>query len=123
MVGIETLPNEVLEYILFNVDQETLRSKCLYVSKTWKDLIQCVPFWKRYHRHWDEVFRRQDAENVKRIGYIPDEIFNNNGDWRFFSLISPTSNPFERNLLQNSDGNLVSANEISAQNNRIFEGR
>ena len=123
MVGIETLPNEVLEYVLFNIDQETLRSNCTYVSKIWKDLIQCVAFWKRYHRHWDELFRRQDAENVKRRGYIPDEIFNNNGDWRFFSLINPKSNPFERNLLQNTDGNLVSADEISAQNNRTFEGR
>ena len=111
MVGIEDLPNELLEYLLFNVHQETLRLNCVYVSKSWRSLIRCVPFWKRYHRHWEEG-----------RGSIPDEIFMNNNDWRFFSLINSKTNPFERNLLQNADGNLVSVDESNAQNNRYFEG-
>ncbi len=122
MAVIEALPSEVLEHILFNVDQETLRSNCVYVSKSWRNLIQCVPFWKRYHRHWDELLRRKGVDNGKGVGCIPDEIFMNNSDWRFFSLVSSKHNPFERNLLQNSDGSLVSVDEISAQNNRIIEG-
>ena len=125
MVYIEELPNELLEHILYNVDQETLRSNCVDVSNTWRNIIQSVPFWKRYHRYWDNSRRELTCStplNAKTVSYIPDEIFLSNDDWRFFSLINPKTNPFERNLLKNSDGSLVSVEELNVQNNRFFEG-
>ena len=126
MVHVEELPNELVENILYNVDQETLRSSCNYVSHSWRKIIQSVPFWKRYHRYWDNLGRRKSPSvtslNAKQTGYIPDKLFLDNHDWHLFSLINPKANPFEINLLQNSDGNLVSENELNVQNNRFFEG-
>ena len=126
MAHVEELPNELLEYILYNVDQETIRVNCINVSKTWRNIIQSVPFWKRYHRYWKSSKGKKSTcaslFNIKETGYIPDEMFISQYDWKFFSLISAKANPFEVNLLKNSDGTLVQEEEFNIQNNRYFEG-
>ena len=118
MFCIEDVPNEVLEHILYNVDQDTLRSKCVHVSNEWKQMIQSLSFWKRYHRYWTN----KTTTNSNQRNKIPDELFCGSYDWVFFSHINPNDNPFERNLLRNGNGSMVSAEELKSQHHRYFEG-
>lgn len=122
---IEKLPNELLEHILYNVDQETLRLKCIDVSQKWRNIVQSVQFWKRYHRYWysPRISNPSPYPFLKGpSSYIPEDMFRGDYDWTLFSYINPQENPFQRNLLRNSDGNQVSAEEIQLQENRYFEG-
>ena len=52
MCNIDHVPNELLEYIFYYVDQASLRSQCIQVSSNWKQIIHSVEFWKDYHRFW-----------------------------------------------------------------------
>ena len=125
MGNIEKLPTEILEHILYNVDQETLRLKCVDVCKTWRKIIQSVQFWKRYHRYWySHIITNATSYPFLKVSssYIPDDMFRGDFDWILFSYINPQENPFQRNLLRNSDGNQVSTEEIQLQGNRYFEG-
>ena len=126
MVYIQDLPNELLEHILYNVDQDTLRSKCTDVSISWRKILQSLSFWKRYHRYWcnpDVSYSCQyPSIKLSQNKYIPDDMFRGDYNWSFFSFINPLRNPFETNLLMNSDGNEVSVNELQMQENRYFEG-
>jgi len=102
---------------LYNVDQDTLRSKCVHVSNEWKQMIQSLSFWKRYHRYWTN----KTTTNSNQRNKIPDELFCGSYDWVFFSHINPNDNPFERNLLRNGNGSMVSAEELKSQHHRYFE--
>ena len=122
---MEKLPNEILEHILYNVDQETLRLKCIDVCNKWRNIIQSVQFWKRYHRYWYSHILSNAISYPFLKGsssYIPEDMFRGDYDWILFSYINPQENPFQRNLLRNSDGNQVSTEEIQVQGNRYFEG-
>ena len=124
MAILENLPNELLEHILYNVDQETLRMKCIEVSKKWRNIIQSVQFWKRYHRYWfsPRISNPSPYPFLKGSSDIPEEMFLGDYDWILFSYINPKENPFQRNLLRNSDGYEVSKEEIQLQENRYYEG-
>ena len=105
---LEKLPNEILEHILYNVDQETLRLKCIDVCNKWRNIIQSVQFWKRYHRYWyDHILSNAISYPFLKgsSSYIPEDMFRGDYDWILFSYINPQENPFQRNLLRNSDGN------------------
>ena len=124
---IEELPNELLEHILYNVDQDTLRLNCVAVCTKWKQIIHSVPFWKRYHNYWcsPSVLDPSSYPSSKtaNINFIPEYMFDGDYEWALFSYINPHKNPYQRNLLKNPDGNLVSTNEFHMQENRYFEGQ
>ena len=126
MDSIHYLPTEVLEYILYNVDQDTIRDTCTQVCQEWSKIIQAVQFWKRYHHFWSKSKNKYLSEPIGLTKYqksvIPDKMFNDIYHWKLFSYIKPNENPFEINLLKNWDGSMVTPEEIQKQDNRYFEG-
>ena len=126
MDSIQYLPTEVLEYILYNVDQDTIRDTCTKVCQEWSKVIQAVQFWKRYHHFWSKSENKYLSKPIGLTKYqksvIPDKIFNDIYNWKLFSYIKPNENPFEINLLRNWDGSMVTPEEIQKQSNRYFEG-
>lgn len=126
MDSIQYLPTEVLEYILYNVDQDTIRDTCTKVCQEWSKVIQDVQFWKRYHQFWSESEYKYLSKPIGLTKYqksvIPDKMFNDIYNWKLFSYIKPNENPFEINLLKNWDGSMVTPEEIQKQDNRYFEG-
>ena len=126
MDSIHYLPTEVLEYILYNVDQDTIRDTCTQVCQEWSKIIQAVQFWKRYHHFWSQSKNKYLSKPIGLTKYqksvIPDKMFNDIYHWKLFSYIKPNENPFEINLLKNWDGSMVTPEEIQKQDNRFFEG-
>ena len=126
MDSIQYLPTEVLEYILYNVDQDTIRDTCTKVCQEWSEVIQAVQFWKRYHHFWSKSKNKYSSKPIGLTKYqksvIPDKMFNDIYHWKLFSYIKPNENPFEINLLKNWDGSMVTLEEIQKQDNRYFEG-
>ena len=126
MDSIQYLPTEVLEYILYNVDQDTIRDTCTQVCQEWSKIIQAVQFWKRYHHFWSKSKNNYLSKPIGLTKYqkrvIPDKMFNDIYHWKLFSYIKPNENPFEINLLKNWDGSMVTPEEIQKQDNRYFEG-
>lgn len=126
MDSIQYLPTEVLEYILYNVDQDTIRDTCTKVCQEWSEVIQAVQFWKRYHQFWSKSKNKYLSKPIDLTKYqksvIPDIMFNDIYHWELFSYIKPNENPFEINLLKNWDGSTVTQEEIETQDNRYFEG-
>lgn len=125
MDSIHYLPTEVLEYILYNVDQDTIRDTCTQVCQEWSKIIQAVQFWKRYHHFWSKSKNKYLSKPIGLTKYqksvIPDKMFNDIYHWKLFSYIKPNENPFEINLLKNWDGSMVTPEEIQKQDNRYFE--
>ena len=126
MDSIHYLPTEVIEYILYNVDQDTIRDTCTQVCQEWSKIIQAVQFWKRYHHFWSQSKNKYLSKPIGSTKYqksvIPDKMFNDIYHWKLFSYIKPNENPFEINLLKNWDGSMVTPEEIQKQDNRYFEG-
>ena len=126
MDSIQYLPTEVLEYILYNVDQDTIRDTCTQVCQEWSKIIQAVQFWKRYHHFWSKSKNKYLSKPIGLTKYqksvISDKMFNDKYHWKLFSYIKPNENPFEINLLKNWDGSMVTPEEIQKQDNRYFEG-
>ena len=124
MSNIDELPNELLEHIFYNVDQDSLREQCIKVSSRWKKTIQSILFWKRYHRYWDNWKAKKymcSLSSDKTTPFSDDS--NPDYDWIFYSHLNPIQNPFNRNLLKNPDGNMASPEELHSQENRYFEGK
>ena len=124
MTNIDEVPNEILEYILYNVEQDTLRSQCTNVSTKWKHIIQSVEFWIRYHHFW--CTKKHQIPWWPVIDSDKSQSTECNAqvyDWNFYSHLNPMNNPFKRNLLKNHSGSLISAEELHSQENRYYEGK
>ena len=125
MCNIDHVPNELLEYIFYYVDQASLRSQCIQVSSNWKQIIHSVEFWKDYHRFWcnSKPKKASNTESGEKNIDQSDSADSIPYDWVFYSHLNPRTNPFKTNLLRNPDGLLVTPEELHSQDNRYYEGK
>jgi len=110
---IYQLPDTILEDILIRVDFTTLDSIASNVSEKWMQILTTEIFWKKFLKY----------HHIQ----IPRHILHSNVfSWPFYkslatSYLTTGEIPFERNLLENTSGELENDPKVLEQGNRNSE--